>query len=61
MPFCIWGWLVCVVGALFGFWEYGRCRALPVHESMGKVSNMIWETCKTYLFSRANSWSSSGC
>ncbi|HXR04253.1 MAG TPA: sodium-translocating pyrophosphatase [Verrucomicrobiae bacterium] len=43
------GLAVCVIGVLFGFYEYKRCRALPVHKSMGDVSNMIWETCKTYL------------
>ncbi len=44
------GLAICVIGSLFGFWEYGRCRGLPVHKSMSSVSNMIWETCKTYLF-----------
>jgi len=44
------GLAICAVGALFGFYEYGRCRGLPVHKSMSSVSNMIWETCKTYLF-----------
>jgi len=44
------GLACCVVGALFGFWEYGRCRALPVHKAMSNVSNIIWETCKTYLW-----------
>ncbi len=43
------GLACCAIGALFGFWEYGRCRALPVHKAMSNVSNMIWETCKTYL------------
>jgi K(+)-stimulated pyrophosphate-energized sodium pump len=43
------GLAACVIGVLFGFYEYVRCRALPVHKSMGDVSNMIWETCKTYL------------
>ena len=43
------GLVFCVIGVLFGFYEYVRCRALPVHKSMGDVSNMIWETCKTYL------------
>jgi K(+)-stimulated pyrophosphate-energized sodium pump len=43
------GLACCAIGALFGFWEYGRCRALPVHKAMSSVSNMIWETCKTYL------------
>src|SRR5207249_4430076 len=27
-------------------------KALPVHVSMGNVSNTIWETCKTYLFTQ---------
>jgi K(+)-stimulated pyrophosphate-energized sodium pump len=44
------GLIACAIGAAFGFWEYGRCRALPVHKSMSSVSNMIWETCKTYLW-----------
>jgi K(+)-stimulated pyrophosphate-energized sodium pump len=44
------GLACCVIGSLFGFWEYGRCRALPVHKSMSSVSHMIWETCKTYLW-----------
>jgi K(+)-stimulated pyrophosphate-energized sodium pump len=43
------GLAICAVGALFGFWEFARCRALPVHKAMSSVSNMIWETCKTYL------------
>ena len=43
------GLFVCLVGAGFGLWEYTRCRALPVHRSMREVSNIIWETCKTYL------------
>ncbi|HXG46029.1 MAG TPA: sodium-translocating pyrophosphatase [Methylomirabilota bacterium] len=40
---------VCVIGALFGLWQYTRTKALPVHQSMAEVSNIIWETCKTYL------------
>jgi K(+)-stimulated pyrophosphate-energized sodium pump len=44
------GLFVCAVGAAFGLFEYLRTRALPVHRSMAEVSNVIWETCKTYLF-----------
>ncbi len=44
------GFIVCIIGAAFGFFEYAKTRALPVHKSMGDVSNIIWETCKTYLF-----------
>ena len=43
------GLAVCVVGALFGFFQYKQTCRLPVHKSMGDVSNIIWETCKTYL------------
>src|SRR5262249_20819623 len=43
------GILVCAVGAVFGLIQYVQTKSLPVHESMAKVSNTIWETCKTYL------------
>ncbi|MGH7981206.1 MAG: sodium/proton-translocating pyrophosphatase, partial [Limisphaerales bacterium] len=43
------GLAVCVVGALFGLLQYFQTRRLPVHRSMAAVSNIIWETCKTYL------------
>ena len=46
------GILLCGVGALFGLVQYKQTKALPVHESMAKVSHMIWETCKTYLFTQ---------
>ena len=44
------GLIICAVGAAFGLMQYKQTRALPVHKSMGDVSNIIWETCKTYLF-----------
>ena len=43
------GLAVCVAGALFGFFQYKQTCALPVHKAMADVSNIIWETCKTYL------------
>ncbi|HWY74022.1 MAG TPA: sodium/proton-translocating pyrophosphatase, partial [Verrucomicrobiae bacterium] len=46
------GLLICIIGALFGLWQYVQTKALPVHESMASVSNTIWETCKTYLFTQ---------
>jgi len=42
----------CVIGAIFGLIQYRQTKALPVHSSMGSVSNTIWETCKTYLFTQ---------
>jgi len=46
------GILLCFLGAAFGVVQYLQTKALPVHDSMAKVSNTIWETCKTYLFTQ---------
>ena len=46
------GIVICVIGAVFGLVQYKQTKALPVHESMANVSNTIWETCKTYLFTQ---------
>ena len=43
------GLLVCVAGLLFGLVIYRQLRALPVHSSMREISELIYETCKTYL------------
>ncbi len=43
------GLLVCALGLLFGLVIYGQLKRLPVHESMREVSELIYETCKTYL------------
>jgi K(+)-stimulated pyrophosphate-energized sodium pump len=45
----LWGLLVCVLGLLFGLATYVQVKKLPVHKSMLEVSEMIYETCKTYL------------
>jgi K(+)-stimulated pyrophosphate-energized sodium pump len=44
------GLIICAIGAAFGILQYKQTRALQVHKSMGDVSNIIWETCKTYLW-----------
>ena len=43
------GLAVCILGMLFGLWQYWQTRRLPAHASMTDVSATIWETCKTYL------------
>ncbi|HEY8107022.1 MAG TPA: hypothetical protein VIE46_13015, partial [Gemmatimonadales bacterium] len=43
------GLAVCALGLLFGLVIYGQLKRLPVHESMREVSELIYETCKTYL------------
>jgi len=46
------GIVICAIGAVFGVVQYLQTKALPVHSSMATVSNTIWETCKTYLFTQ---------
>ena len=40
---------ICVLGMVFGFYEFVRIKKMPAHESMLKISNLIYETCKTYM------------
>src|SRR5688572_28225015 len=43
------GMIVCVFGLLFGLMMYMQLRNLPVHSAMREISELIYETCKTYL------------
>ena len=43
------GILVSALGLLFGMLIYGQLKRLPVHSSMLEISELIYETCKTYL------------
>ncbi|HEX4003275.1 MAG TPA: sodium-translocating pyrophosphatase [Candidatus Acidoferrales bacterium] len=45
----MWGLLFCVFGLAFGMTIYVRLKNLPVHRSMREISDLIYETCKTYL------------
>lgn len=44
------GVIIAIIGALFGLIQYVQVTRLPVHAAMRNVSNIIWETCKSYLF-----------
>jgi K(+)-stimulated pyrophosphate-energized sodium pump len=46
------GLVVCAAGLLFGVAIYRQLKALPVHKSMLEVSELIYETCKTYLITQ---------
>jgi K(+)-stimulated pyrophosphate-energized sodium pump len=46
------GLLFCVFGLGFGLAIYMRLKNLPVHKSMLEVSELIYETCKTYLLTQ---------
>jgi K(+)-stimulated pyrophosphate-energized sodium pump len=46
------GLVVCAVGLLFGVLIYGQLKRLPVHGAMREISELIYETCKTYLITQ---------
>ena len=46
------GLAICTLGLLFGLITYVKLRDLPVHQSMRDVSELIWESCKTCLFTQ---------
>jgi K(+)-stimulated pyrophosphate-energized sodium pump len=43
---------VSLLGLVFGLMMYKHLRNLPVHESMLEISELIYETCKTYLLTQ---------
>ena len=46
------GIVVCVLGLVFGLVIYRQLKNLPVHKSMREISELIYETCKTYLITQ---------
>jgi K(+)-stimulated pyrophosphate-energized sodium pump len=48
----LFGILICIFGLAFGLVIYRRLKNLPVHKSMRDISELIYETCKTYLFTQ---------
>ncbi|MDB5038463.1 MAG: pyrophosphate-energized vacuolar rane proton pump, partial [Bacteriovoracaceae bacterium] len=45
----LWGMGIVFLGLIFGFKEFRKTRSLRAHKSMLDVSELIYETCKTYL------------
>jgi K(+)-stimulated pyrophosphate-energized sodium pump len=43
------GLIFCALGLLFGMLIFYGLRRLPAHSSMKEISELIWQTCKTYL------------
>src|SRR5205809_1487502 len=43
------GLVFCFLGLLFGLVIFVQLKNLPVHRSMKEISELIYETCKTYL------------
>src|SRR3979490_3009173 len=48
----LWGLVVCALGLGFGLATYMQLKTLPVHRSMREISELIYETCKTYLLTQ---------
>lgn len=43
------GLVVCIIGLIFAIVQYTQTKNRPAHKSMLEVSEIIWETCKSYL------------
>ncbi len=43
------GFVICILGMIFGLYEYVKVKNTPAHKSMTDVAAVIFETCKTYL------------
>jgi len=48
----MFGILFCVFGLVFGLAIYTKLKNLPVHRAMREISELIYETCKTYLITQ---------
>src|SRR6266576_2845069 len=46
------GIVFCIFGLGFGLVIYTRLKNLPVHRAMREISELIYETCKTYLITQ---------
>jgi K(+)-stimulated pyrophosphate-energized sodium pump len=44
-----WGFLITILGMLFGFYQYKKIKKLPAHKSMLDIAHVIYKTCATYL------------
>ncbi|MGH9650012.1 MAG: sodium-translocating pyrophosphatase, partial [Terriglobales bacterium] len=48
----LFGLIICALGMVFGLRIYLNLKNLPVHRAMREVSELIYETCKTYLITQ---------
>ena len=46
------GFIICLGGVAFGLIQFMQIRNLPVHKAMLEISELIYETCKTYLITQ---------
>jgi len=45
-----WGFLITILGLVFGLYQFVKVKQLKAHSSMLEVAQVIFETCKTYMF-----------
>jgi len=45
----MFGFLICVLGMVFGYYQFHNVKKLKAHQSMLDVAKIIFETCKIYL------------
>lgn len=43
------GLIICALGLAFGILTYAQLKRMPAHEAMREVSELIYDTCRTYL------------
>jgi K(+)-stimulated pyrophosphate-energized sodium pump len=46
------GMLICIFGFIFGLVQFRQIKKIKVHKSMSEISELIYETCKTYLITQ---------
>jgi len=44
-----WGFLITILGLLFGFYQFMKVKKLPAHKSMLEIAEVIYKTCSVYL------------
>ena len=47
------GMAICLLGMIFGLWEFFYIKKMPAHKSMLNVSETIYATCTTYMKQQA--------
>jgi K(+)-stimulated pyrophosphate-energized sodium pump len=45
----LWGMSICIFGFVFGLVQFLQIKNIKVHPSLTEISELIFETCKTYL------------
>ena len=45
----LFGFVICILGIVFGLYQFVRVKNMKAHQSMLDVASVIFETCKTYL------------